>query len=316
MRVLITDRFAPEGVERLRSAGLEVVDSPGLAGEALHAAIAQVHALIVRSVTPVDAALVERAKALLVVGRAGVGYENIDAAACAKAGIAVMNTPGASAITTAERTLALIFALLHQVAAADRSVRAGKWERRSFMATELFGKTLGVLGYGNIGRVVAARSQALGMRVLVHDPHVPPENAFNLGHTPVGFDALFTGADVVTCHVSADLKLKGLVGARELGLMRPGTWLINASRGFIVDEAALVEALKSGRLKGAALDVFEREPLPADSPLRALDNVVFSPHLGASSTEAERRVSISVAEQVARFLAEGVASNLVVPVSG
>lgn len=311
MRVLITDRCAPEGVGLLRAAGLEVIESPGLEGNALADVIATVEAIVVRSLTRVDAALVERAPALLVVGRAGVGYENIDIEACSRLGIAVLNTPGASAITTAERTLALILGLLHQIPAAERSVRAGKWDRRSFMANEAFGKTLGVLGYGNVGRVVAARAQALGMKVVVHDPAIPSETPFNLGLTPVGFDELFAQSDVVTCHVSADPKLKGLISARELGLMRPGGWLINAARGFLLDEAALVQALESGHLRGAALDVFEREPLSKDSALRKFENVILSPHLGASSVEAERRVSLSVADQVARFLTAGVATNLV-----
>ena len=311
MRVLITDRFAAEGLAVLRSAGLEVLESPGLTPEALAAAVTSVHALVVRSLTQVDAALVARAPQLLVIGRAGVGYENIDIEACSALGIAVLNTPGASAITTAERTLALMLALLHQIPAAERSVRAGKWDRRSFMANEAFSKTLGVLGYGNVGRVVASRAHALGMKVVVHDPAVASETPFNLGFTAVGFDELFARSDVVTCHVSADPKLRGLISARELALMRPGGWLINAARGFLVDEAALVEALRSGHLRGAALDVFEREPLPLDSALRGFENVVLSPHLGASSAEAERRVSLSVAEQVARFLTRGEATNLV-----
>ena len=311
MRVLITDRFAAEGLDRLRAAGLEVTEAPGLTPAALADAVAGVHAIVVRSLTQVDAALVERAPALLVVGRAGVGYENIDIEACTRLGIAVLNTPGASAITTAERTLALMLALLHQIPAAERSIRAGKWDRRSFMANEAFAKTLGVLGYGNVGRVVAARAQALGMKVVVHDPAIASETPFNLGMTAVSFDALFAQSDVVTCHVSADPKLRGLISTRELALMRPGGWLINAARGFLLDEAALVHALKSGHLRGAALDVFEREPLPLDSPLRDFDNVILSPHLGASSAEAERRVSLSVADQVARFLTEGVATNLI-----
>ncbi len=311
MRVLITDRFAVEGVECLRGAGLEVVESPGLTGQALVDAVSSVHAIVVRSLTQVDAALVERAPELLVVGRAGVGYENIDIEACSRLGIAVLNTPGASAITTAERTLALLLSMLHKVPAAERSVRSGKWDRRSFMANEAFGKTLGVLGYGNVGRVVAARAQALGMNVIVHDPAIPHETPFNLGMRPVGFDELFAKSDIVTCHVSADPKLRHLISTREIALMRSGSWLVNAARGFLLDEAALVEALRTNHLAGAALDVFEKEPLPADSPLRGFDNVVLSPHLGASSTEAERRVSLSVANQVARFLTEGVAMNLV-----
>jgi D-3-phosphoglycerate dehydrogenase len=222
-----------------------------------------------------------------------------------------MNTPGASAITTAERTLALLLSMLHQVPQADRSMRTGKWDRRSFLANEAFDKRVGVLGFGNVGRVVADRARALQMRVLVHDPHLAPEMPFNLGHQPIGFDELFRESDIVTCHVSADPALKGLVGRRELGLMRRGSWLVNTSRGWVVEQAALVEALRSGQLAGAALDVFEEEPLPADSPLRGMDQLILSPHLGASTVEAERRVSLSLAGQIIEFLKGGRGQNLI-----
>jgi len=311
MRALVTDRFSEAGLACLRAGGLEVLNRSGITGAELVEAIRGVQALLVRSQTRVDEALLTEAEGLLVIGRAGVGYENIDIAACDRRGIAVMNTPGASAITTAERTIALMLALLHQIPIADRSVRAGRWDRRSFMATELFGKTLGVLGYGNIGRVVAERARGLHMRVLTHDPVVAREAAFNIGAEPVGFDDLLSGADIVTCHVSADPGLAGLIGRREFSLMKPGAWFVNTSRGFLVDEAALVDALTDGSLAGAALDVFATEPLPADSRLRSFDNVILSPHLGASTREAEARVSMSAAEQVVRFLHTGVLVNAV-----
>lgn len=311
MRALVTDRFSEAGLACLQAGGLEVLNRSGITGAELVEAIRGVQALLVRSQTRVDEALLTEAEGLLVIGRAGVGYENIDIAACDRRGIAVMNTPGASAITTAERTIALMLALLHQIPIADRSVRAGRWDRRSFMATELFGKTLGVLGYGNIGRVVAERARGLHMRVLTHDPVVAREAAFNIGAEPVGFDDLLSGADIVTCHVSADPGLAGLIGRREFSLMKPGAWFVNTSRGFLVDEAALVDALTDGSLAGAALDVFATEPLPADSRLRSFDNVILSPHLGASTREAEARVSMSAAEQVVRFLHTGVLVNAV-----
>jgi D-3-phosphoglycerate dehydrogenase / 2-oxoglutarate reductase len=320
MKVVITDRFAKEGTERLASAGLEVVDVPprerrggGGAGPdpALVEALVGAHALVIRSQTKVDPALLEAAPSLVLVGRAGVGYENIDVQACSRLGIAVMNTPGASAITTGERTIAMMLAMLHQVPTADRSVRAGKWERRAFMASEAFDKTLGILGYGNVGRVVADRAAALRMRVIAHDPEVPDEAIFNLGLRPVGFHELFEQSDIVSIHVRADPKLTHLVGKAELSQMKKGAWLVNTARGFVLDEAALAEALRSGHLRGAALDVFESEPLPEGSLLRELDNVVLSPHLGASSSEAERRVALALADQVARFLLKGTASNLV-----
>ncbi|MBN1204125.1 MAG: hydroxyacid dehydrogenase [Myxococcaceae bacterium] len=318
MKLVVADRFSREALERLSAAGLEVHEhsvpagaDPAAAEEALAARLEGARALVVRSQTQVTASLLEKAPSLWLVGRAGVGYENIDISACERLGVAVMNTPGASAITTAERTLALLLSMLHQIPQADRSMRAGKWDRRSFLANEAFDKRVGVLGFGNVGRVVADRARALQMRVLVHDPYVPPEMAFNLGHRPVGFDELFRESDIVTCHVSASPALKGLVGQRELGLMRKGSWLVNTSRGWVVEQAALVEALRSGHLAGAALDVFEEEPLPAESPLRGLDRLILSPHLGASTVEAERRVSLSLADQMIEFLKEGRGRNLI-----
>jgi D-3-phosphoglycerate dehydrogenase / 2-oxoglutarate reductase len=311
MRVLITDRFSEEGLACLARAGLDVVDRPGIADGDLSEAIEQVDALLVRSQTRVDQALLEHAVALLAISRAGVGYENIDVEACDRHGIAVMNTPGASAITTAERTVALIMALLHQIPIADRSIRSGKWDRRSYMGREAFGKTLGILGFGNVGRLVADRARGLHLRVLAHDPALPREATFNLGIEPVEFDELLERADIVSCHVSADPRLRGLLGRRELGLLKPGAWFVNTSRGFLVDEAALIDALDQGRLAGAALDVFETEPLPAGSRLRELDSVILSPHLGASTREAEARVSIAAAEQLVDFLRHGRAANLV-----
>lgn len=311
MRVLITDRFSEEGLSVLVSAGMDVDDRPGLSGHDLADAIDGAAALLVRSQTRVDQALLDRGAALLAISRAGVGYDNIDIDACDRRGIAVMNTPGASAITTAERTIALVMALLHQIPIADRSVRAGRWDRRSYMGNEAFGKTLGILGLGNVGRVVADRARGLHLRVLAHDPALPREAAFNFGIEPVEFDELLERADIVSCHVSADPRLRGLLGRRELGLLKPGAWFVNTSRGFLVDEAALIDALEQGRLAGAALDVFETEPLPADSRLRELDSVILSPHLGASTREAEARVSIAAAEQLVDFLRHGRTANLV-----
>ncbi len=311
MRVLITDRFSDAGLACLKDASLEVLNRPGITGDELFEAVGNVEAILIRSQTKVNDALLDRAEKLLVVGRAGVGYENIDIPACDRRGVAVMNTPGASAITTAERTIGLMMALIHQIPAADRSIRAGKWDRRSWLAREAYDKTLGVLGFGNVGRVVANRALGLQLRVVTHDPNVAPETAFNVGVKPVGFEELLSTSDIVSCHVSADVRLTHLIGRRELGLMKRGSWLLNASRGFVVEEAALVDALESGHLSGAALDVFETEPLPATSRLREFDNVVLSPHLGASTVEAEARVSLATARQVASFLREGKVANLV-----
>lgn len=309
MRIVIIDRVDGEAVAMLRGVGFDVVEAIGVTGADLSAALANAQALVIRGSGRVTRAVVDGAPELLVIGRAGVGCDNIDLDACGELGIAVLNTPGASAITTAERTIALMLALLHQIPAGDRSIRAGKWERRAFKGNEVYGKTLGILGYGNIGRVVAERARGLHMRVIAHDPNIAPDMMYNLGIEPVSFDEIFRRADIVTCHVSSDPALTGLLGAAQFDAMRPGSWLINASRGFLVDEAALVEALRSKRLAGAALDVFAEEPLPASSPLRTFDNVVLSPHLGASTAEAEYRVSLSIAHQLISFLREGKVSN-------
>ncbi len=311
MRALVTDRFDEAALERLRAGGLEVEYATSLKGDALYRAVAAAHVLVVRSQTQVDEKLLAAAGALLVVGRAGVGCDNIDVEACKRLGIPVINTPGASAITTAERAIALILAMLHLVPAGDRHVRAGLWDRRGFKGSEAYGKSLGVLGFGNIGRLVAHRASGMLMRVFTHDPAKRPDEAFNVGVTPVGFDELLRTAHIVTCHVSADRKNEKLIGARELALMQPGSWLVNTSRGFVVDEAALVDALRSGHLRGAALDVFADEPPPPDSPLRQLDNVVLSPHLGASTTEAEARSGQTLAVDLLRFLETGTAQGLV-----
>jgi len=311
VRILVTDRFAEAALARLAAAGFEVVQRPGIAGADLAAAVGGMHAMLVRAGAKLDEPILERADALLAIGRAGVGCEHIDLEACNRLGIAVMNTPGATAIATAERTIALMLALLHQIPSADRSMRAGRWDRRAFLAHEATDKVLGVVGFGNIGRVVCDRARGLRMRVLAHSPRISSELAASMGVEPVALDELLARADIVTCHVGTPRAREPVLGRRELGLMRPGTWFVNTSRGYLVDEAALIEALVEGRLAGAALDVFATEPLPVDSKLRELDNVILSPHLGASSREGEARASDTAVDQVARFLRDGTVRNLV-----
>ena len=311
MRILVTDRFAEAALARLAAAGFEVVQRPGLAGADLAAAVSGVHAMLVRAGAKIDESILARADALLAIGRAGVGCEHIDLEACNRYGIAVMNTPGATAIATAERAIALMLALLHQVPIADRSVRAGRWDRRAFLAHEATDKILGVVGFGNVGRVVCDRARGLRMRVLACSPRLSSSLAASVGVEAVAIDELLARADIVSCHVGGRSSREPVLGRRELGLMRPGAWFVNTSRGYLIDEAALTEALAAGRLAGAALDVFATEPLPPDSKLRELDNVILSPHLGASSREGEARASETAASQVASFLRDGTVRNLV-----
>ncbi len=310
-RVLVADDLSKEAVAILRGAGLEVDVRVGLSPEQLEEAIGDYHALAVRSATRVTARLLERAGRLAVIGRAGVGVDNVDVAAATRRGVVVMNTPGGSATTVAELALAMILALARHVASATASVKAGRWEKKRFQGRELAGKTLGVVGIGNIGSILVDRCLALRMKVIAHDPFIGPDAAAKLGVTLVPLDRLWREADVVSLHVPLTEQTHHLVGAATLAAMRPGALLVNCARGGIVDEAALAAALVSGHLGGAGLDTFEVEPPPADHPLLRLDNVVLTPHLGASTGEAQAAVAVAIAEQLALFLQHGVARGAV-----
>lgn len=312
MKVLVADDLSSEGVDILRSAkGLTVDVKIGLKPPELKAIIADYDALAVRSATKVTAEVLEAAKKLKLVGRAGVGVDNVDLTAANKRGVVVMNTPGGSTITVAELTLALMMALSRHVAQATASVKGGKWEKKKFQGRELFGKTLGVVGIGNIGSVVVERCVAMKMKVVAYDPFISAEAAARLGCELVTLDELFARADYVSVHVPLTEQTKNLFNKATFAKMKKGAFLVNCARGGIVDEAALAEALGSGQLAGAALDVFATEPINPDNPLLKLDNFICTPHLGASTEEAQLNVSTALAEQMVDYLTEGTIRNAV-----
>lgn len=309
--VLVADKLAPEGLAVLqRTEGLEVRVQTGLKGDALLAAARDVHAIIVRSASQITAEVLAVAEKLQVVGRAGVGVDNVDVQSATKRGVLVMNTPGGSAVTTGEHALAMLFSLSRQVPQATASMKAGKWEKSKFMGREISGKTLGIIGVGNIGRVVAERARGLKMKVLAFDPFLSAEAAAPLGIEVVTFEQLLERADYFTVHAPLTADTRSLLNGAAFAKMKKGAMLICCARGGIVDEVALYEALKSGHLGGAALDVFEQEP-PGKLSLFELDNFICTPHLGASTDEAQVAVSVAIAEQVIDYLTQGTLKNAV-----
>ena len=311
-KVLVTDSLAPEGFEILEKApGLEVVDAPGLSPADLLAAIADADALVIRSATKVTADVIAAGARLAVIGRAGIGVDNVDVPAATAKGIVVMNTPGGNTVTTAEHALALLIALARHIPQATASMKAGKWEKNRFVGMELYNRTLGVIGLGNIGRIVAERAQGLGMKVIAHDPFLSADAAAKLDVELVDLDALLARADAISVHVPKTKETTGLLGRKAFAKVRQGVLLVNAARGGIVDEDALLEALNSGAVGGAALDVFVEEPAKAGHPLVAHERVICTPHLGASTEQAQVNVSIAVAEQIRDFLLQGVVRNAV-----
>ena len=299
MKILITDGLEPEAISTLRKK--HEVDVQELDSKSLLNVVAGYHALIVRSRTIVSKAVFTHAPKLKVVGRAGVGVDNIDVAEATARKIAVVNAPAASTISVAELAVGHMISLLRHLPEADRSVKEGKWEKKKLEGRELFEKTLGLVGSGRIGAEVAKRAQAFGMRVIAYDPYLSASIAEILGIRLVDKDAVFREADVVSVHAALTPETKGMVGAAELAQMKRGAILVNCARGEIVQEAALAEALRSGSISGAAVDVFDTEP-PVGSPLLAAPNVVFTPHLGASTREAQARAGSMIAEQVLKVL--------------
>jgi D-3-phosphoglycerate dehydrogenase len=311
-KVVATDRIAREGLaplqedERFWVVRIEDSTDPGFGAELKTAA-----GLIVRSATTVDAAMLKRAPDLKVVGRAGVGVDNIDVDAASERGVAVMNAPAGNTIAAAELTMALLLAAVRRVAEADRSIREGKWERSRFQGVELRGRTLGVIGAGRIGSAVAERCRAFGMKVIVHDPYLPPERLDNLRVPVVDLGELLEAADVITLHVPLTDETRGLIGEPAFARMKQGAFLVNVSRGGVIDEVALARALHEGRIGGAGLDVYEAEPLAGDSPLLTAPNLVLTPHLGASTTEAQVQVALEVATSLRAALAYGDLSSAI-----
>ncbi|WP_419163169.1 phosphoglycerate dehydrogenase [Candidatus Palauibacter sp.] len=304
-RLIIADPLLPDGLETLRAAPALVVEDLSEADRpTLLAALPGASALIVRSRTKVDAELLRTGDSLRVVGRAGVGVDNIDIPAATRRGIAVLNAPAANTQSTAELAFALLLAAARRLPEADASMRNGEWKRTELRGIQLSGKTLGVIGLGRIGAEVAWRARAFDMRVVGHDPFVNAERASDLGVELVDLATLLPASDAITLHVPLSAENRGFIGRKKIKAMRPGAILINAARGGLVDEAALAEGLTSGHLGAAGLDVFETEPLPADSPLRQAPRLVFTPHLGASTFEAQRQVSRQIAVSVRDALLE------------
>ncbi len=301
-RILIADPVSPEGIEMLRAAG-EVDVRTGMSVDHLIACIGDYQALVVRSETKVTRAVLEAAKSMVVIGRAGVGVDNIDIDAATERGVIVVNAPQGNTIAAAEHTIALLMALSRHVAAADASMRAGKWDRKAFIGTEVRGKSLGVVGLGKIGSEVARRGVGMEMRVLAFDPFVPDERARALGVESVDFDRLIAESDFITVHPPLTSTTTGMIGADQIAKMKDGVRLINVARGGIIDEAALAAAVKSGKVAGAAIDVFTDEPIKPDNPLLGEPRIITTPHLGASTAEAQERVALDVAEQIVEILA-------------
>jgi D-3-phosphoglycerate dehydrogenase len=307
MKIVVADKISERGMELLRQPGWQVVSPPP--GQAA-ADLADADALIVRSATRVTPELLEKAPRLRAVGRAGVGVDNIDLDAATRRGVLVMSTPGGNAVSVAEHTFALLLALARQVPKLDAAIHAGRWEKSSAAGTELRGKSLGLIGLGRIGGEVARRARAFEMRVLAFDPYISEAAAREAGVELVPLDRLLAESDFVSLHAALSPATQNLINAGTLAKMKPGARLVNAARGELVDEAALADALKSGRLAGAALDVFAEEP-PKNSPLTALPNVIATPHVAGSTEEAQEEVGTLIAQQVRDFLAEGVIRNAV-----
>ncbi len=309
-KVLVSDKLSETAVQIFRDRGIDVDFMPDLGKDKakLLSLIGQYDGLAIRSATKVTAKLLAAADNLKVIGRAGIGVDNVDIPAASKKGVIVMNTPFGNSITTAEHAIAMMMAVARQLPEASASTHAGKWEKSRFMGVELTNKTLGVIGCGNIGAIVANRALGLKMKVIAYDPFLSEERAAKLGVTKVDLDALLARADFITLHVPLTDKTRGILNAENIAKTKKGVRIINCARGGLVDEAALAEALKSGHVAGAGFDVFEVEPA-TDSPLFNLPNVVVTPHLGAATREAQENVAIQVAEQMSDYLLTGAVAN-------
>ena len=296
-RILVTEPLSERGLELLKR-DFEVDVRADLAAAGLSEAIAPYHALVVRSQTKVTAEVIDAGERLIVVARAGIGLDNVDVDAATRRGVLVVNAPQSNIVSAAEHTMALLLAQARAIPRADALLRSGKWERERFQGVELYGKTLGVIGLGRVGAMVAQRAASFGMRILAFDPYVPRERGRNLGvEMQPTLDALLVQSDFLTVHLPLTAETRGLVGAREFGLMKPGARIVNTARGGIVDEEALAAALRDGRVAGAGLDVFAKEPTTS-SPLFDDDRVVVTPHLGASTVEAQDKAGLAIAEMV------------------
>ncbi|MBZ0275531.1 MAG: hypothetical protein K8I60_05275 [Anaerolineae bacterium] len=310
--VLVPDNVNQAALDILTQAGDITVTAPGqMKRPETLAAIAEADALIIRSATKADAELLNAANKLKVIARAGVGVDNVDLDVATQKGIAVMNTPDGNTVATAEHAFALMLALARQIPQAHISMREGKWDRKSFMGTELRGATLGVVGFGRIGRAVAKRAQAFEMTVIAHDPYIPLDIAQDFGVELVSLDQLFSRSDFITLHSLITDETRNMINADSLATMKQGVRIVNAARGALIDEAALAAAIQSGHVAGAALDVYAEEPPAAGHPLVNLPNVVHTPHLAASTEQAQVAVAVEAAELVVRALKHGDYQNVV-----
>ena len=309
-RVLISDKLSPAAVEIFRNRGIEVDLQPGLSAADLRAIVRGYDGLAIRSATKVTRELLDAATGLKVVGRAGIGVDNVDIRSATARGVVVMNTPHGNTITTAEHAIAMMFALARQIPEASASTKAGKWEKSRFMGVELTAKTLGLIGCGNIGSIVADRAVGLKMRVLAYDPYLSEKKALELGVEKTDLDTLLARSDFITLHTPLTDATRYILSREALAKTKRGVRVINCARGGLLDEAALASAIKSGHVAGAALDVFETEPA-TDSPLFGLENVVCTPHLGAATAEAQENVALQVAEQMSDFLLTGAVTNAI-----
>jgi D-3-phosphoglycerate dehydrogenase len=307
-KVLISDPMDPKAAEVFRANGVDVDERPGLSKDELKAIIGEYDGLAIRSATKVTAELIEAAAELKVIGRAGIGVDNVDIPAATARGIVVMNTPFGNSITTAEHAVALMFALARELPAADVSTQSGKWEKNRFMGVELTSKTLGLIGCGNIGSIVADRAIGLRMKVIAYDPFLTPDRAVDLGVEKVDLDELLSRADFITLHTPLTDQTRNILSRDNLARTKRGVRIVNCARGGLIDEAALKDSLESGHVAGAALDVFAEEPAKAN-PLFGAPGLVATPHLGASTTEAQVNVAIQVAEQMSDFLVRGGVTN-------
>jgi len=311
VKVLIADRMDPKAAAIFRERGIHVDEKPGLSAEQLQAILGQYDGLAVRSSTKVTAEAMDAAlPRLKVIGRAGIGVDTIDVPAASARGIVVMNTPFGNSITTAEHAIAMLFALAREIPQADQSTQAGKWEKNRFMGVELSGKTLGLVGCGNIGSIVADRAHGLRMKVVAYDPFLSPERALELGVEKVELEELLVRADFITLHTPLTDQTRGILNREALAKTKAGVRIVNCARGGLIDEAALKDALDSGHVAGAALDVFSQEPAKAN-PLFGTPGLICTPHLGASTNEAQVNVAIQIADQMSDFLLLGGITNAV-----
>jgi len=311
LKVLVSDNLSKQGIRLLEETpDIEVDVNTGLTPDELKGIIGQYHGLIIRSATKVTSDIIDAAHNLMVVGRAGIGLDNVDVPAASRKGIVVMNAPEGNTITTAEHTIALIMSLSRKIPQATQSMKEGKWEKKKFMGRELYGKTLGIIGAGHIGRIVADRAKGLKMKVIVYDPYIRPEVLEKMDLEPVSFDELLERSDYVTIHTPKTNETINMINKDTIRKMKKGAMLINCARGGIVNEDDLYEALASGHLAGAALDVFSKEP-PGQHKLFTLENFICTPHLGASTEEAQDKVAVDIVKQVIDYLLHGTVRNAV-----